>query len=204
LSFDLRGAMGTRTFWILIASTGMWSMIGTGLVFHLDALLASRGLTTAEAAWATPIMATCMAAMQLAGGRIADRAAPGRLAAAALVLVTGACTAFALGHGAMLVAAYGVYGLGQGLMSLVNSTVWARYFGRPHLGKIRGTALASAISASAVGPLVLGACAVGAIAAAVISPWAVRPDVCATDANDAEEFGGEYSSAAALTLRAAA
>jgi OFA family oxalate/formate antiporter-like MFS transporter len=204
LSFDLAAAVRTRTFWILIVATSVWSMIGTGLIFHLDALLASRGLGASEAAWATPVMAICMAAMQLAGGRIADRVAPGRLAAAALSLVTASCMTFAMGRGAALTAAYGVYGLGQGLMSLVTATVWTRYFGRRHLGRIRGTALTAAISASAVGPLVMGvsvdffggfepslwAFAAGAIVVAAISPWATRPETDGegVTARTAEEF----------------
>lgn len=211
LSFDLASAMRTRTFWILIIATSVWSMIGTGLIFHLDALLASRGLSAREAAWATPIMAMCMAAMQLAGGRVADRVAPGRLAAVALMLVMGSCIAFAMGHGGGLTAAYGVYGLGQGLMSLVTSTVWARYYGRRYLGRIRGTALTAAISASAAGPLVLGVSAdflggfepslwvfaAGAAAAAVISPWATRPEV-------GDGIAGAVEPLEEFTLRAAA
>ena len=132
-------------------------MIGTGLIFHLDSLLVSRGLSSAEATWATPLMATCMAVMQLVGGRLADLVAPGRMAAAALVLVGIACVAFASGRGETLIAAYGLFGLGQGLMSLVSTTVWARFYGRVHLGRIRGIALTAGISASATGPLVMGA-----------------------------------------------
>lgn len=188
-AYDLRAAMSTRAFWILIGATSVWSMIGTGLVFHLDALLTSRGLPASDAAWATPVMALCMAATQLFGGRLADRAPPGRLAAAALALVAGACIVFATGRGGELVAAYGTYGVAQGLMSLVSTTVWARFFGRLHLGRIRGTALSAGISSSAVGPLVMGAScdylggfepsmwafAVGAVAAAMICPKATRP-----------------------------
>jgi OFA family oxalate/formate antiporter-like MFS transporter len=189
-AYDLRTAMTTRAFWILVAATSMWSMIGTGLIFHLDSLMAARGVSPRETAWATPLMATCMAVMQLAGGRLADRAQPGRMAAAALLIVGGACVAFALGRGSALVAAYGAFGIGQGLMTLVSSTVWARYYGRLHLGRIRGAALTAAISASSAGPLVMGASvdylggfepsmwvfAVGAVSMAALSPLATRPE----------------------------
>jgi MFS family permease len=193
LSFDLASAVRTRTFWILITANCMWSMIGTGLVFHLDSLLASRGMSAAQAAWATPVMAICMAGVQLAGGWIADRAAPGRLLTTALILVATACMALALGRGIELVAAYGIYGVAQGIMSLVTTTVWARFYGRKHLGRIRGTALTAGISGSAVGPLVMGACAdacggfgpsmwafaAGALLVSLICPLATRPEVAA-------------------------
>ncbi len=188
-SYDLSTAMQTRAFWIIIVATSMWSMIGTGLIFHLDSLLGSRGLSALEIAWATPVMALCMAAMQLVGGRLADRVPPGRMGAAALALVAGACVAFAVGRGGALVAAYGVYGLGQGIMSLVSTTIWARFYGRAHLGRIRGTALTAAISASAVGPLAMGASvdylggfepsmwafAAGAVIVSLACPWATAP-----------------------------
>jgi OFA family oxalate/formate antiporter-like MFS transporter len=195
-SFDLAAAVRTRAFWILLAATSVWSMIGTGLVFHLDGLLASRGLSALEIAWTTPLMAVCMAATQLAGGRLADRVAPGRLAAVALAMEAGTCVMFATTGGILPVAAYGVFGAAQGVMSLVSSTVWTRYFGRRHLGKIRGTTLTVAISASAMGPLVMGvsfdyfggfdtsmwAFAAAATALAMASPWATRPEaMCACE-----------------------
>jgi OFA family oxalate/formate antiporter-like MFS transporter len=197
-AYDLRAAMRTRAFWILMIATSVWSMIGTGLVFHLESLLGSRGMSASDAAWATPVMAFCMALTQVLAGRIADRTAPGRLAATALVLMAASCITFATGHGLALIGAYAVYGVGAGVTSLVSTTVWARYYGRVHLGRIRGTALTAAISASAVGPLVMGASvdflggfetsmwvfAAGACLSALVSPLATRPtalDVSSVD-----------------------
>jgi OFA family oxalate/formate antiporter-like MFS transporter len=208
-AYDLQAAMHTRAFWILMTATSVWSMIGTGLVFHLESLLGSRGMSASDAAWATPVMAFCMALTQLLAGRLADRKEPGRLAATALALVAGSCIAFATGHGVMLIGGYALYGLGQGLMSLVTTTVWARFYGRVHLGRIRGTALTAAISASAVGPLVMGASvdflggfepsmwifAAGACIAALVSPLATRPA-----ALDVEVVGGERSDSAVLMV----
>jgi MFS family permease len=197
-AFDLHDAMGTRAFWILMIATSVWSMVGTGLVFHLDALLTSRGLPASQSAWATPILATCMGLTQLFGGRLADRSPPGRLLATALALEAAACLALATTRGGELVAAYGVFGLAQGLMSLASTTVWARFFGRVHLGRIRGTALSAGISSSAVGPVVMGASvdylggfepslwafAGGALLVAAVSPWATRPALASNVADD--------------------
>ena len=35
-------------------------------------------------------------------------------------------------------------------------TVWARYFGRVHLGKIRGTVWTATVAGSALGPPIMG------------------------------------------------
>jgi OFA family oxalate/formate antiporter-like MFS transporter len=197
-AYDLRGAMRTRAFWILMTATSVWSMIGTGLVFHLESLLSSRGMSASDAAWATPVMAFCMALTQLLAGRLADRTAPGRLATIALLLMAGSCITFAVGQGLALIGAYAIYGIGAGVTSLVTTTVWARFYGRVHLGRIRGTALTAAISASAVGPLVMGASvdflggfepsmwifAAGACLSALVSPLATRPAALRADHSD--------------------
>ncbi|HMP05636.1 MAG TPA: MFS transporter, partial [Lacipirellulaceae bacterium] len=72
-SYDLRAARRTAAFWVFLMATSVWSLIGTGYVFHLQPLLESRGLTPAAIAWATPLMASAMATMQLAGGRLPGR-----------------------------------------------------------------------------------------------------------------------------------
>ena len=41
-------------------------------------------------------------------------------------------------------------------MTVVSGTVWPRYFGRLHLGEIRGVALGAAVAGSSVGPLLIG------------------------------------------------
>ena len=48
-------------------------------------------------------------------------------------------------------------GAGQGTFMAVRSTIWVRYYGRPHLGKIQGTLTTVEVAASSMGPLVMGA-----------------------------------------------
>ena len=191
-SFDLRGAMGTRAFWILIAASAIWSLIGTGLIFHLDALLAERGIDARYAGRATAAMAICMAIGQLAAGILADRICVRWHFAAALAILVGVCLVIVRGDGLWPVAAYGFYGFAQGTISVASMTVWARFFGREHLGRIRGTVLTASIGGSAIGPVIMGASAdylggfgpslgMLAAAAAVVAactPWAQRPKMC--------------------------
>ena len=46
-------------------------------------------------------------------------------------------------------------GLGGGLVMVLFFSVWARVYGRRHLGRIQGIAQAMTVLASALGPLVL-------------------------------------------------
>ncbi|HMD10702.1 MAG TPA: MFS transporter, partial [Marmoricola sp.] len=49
-------------------------------------------------------------------------------------------------------------GLGGGLVMVLFFSVWARAFGRRHLGRIQGIAQAMTVLASALGPLLLAWC----------------------------------------------
>ena len=50
-----------------------------------------------------------------------------------------------------------VFGAGQGLAIVTSSTLWVRYYGREHLGKIRGAVWCTTVAGSGCGPFLLGA-----------------------------------------------
>ncbi|WP_218932094.1 MFS transporter [Adhaeretor mobilis] len=153
----LREASRTAGYWVLIGATATWAMIGTGLVFHMEALFAERGIHATTMQLAPTMLALGMAVMQLLGGALADGVAIRWLLMFALSGIGASCLAVMVSSsGSGLLAAFTLYGFSQGLMSVIAGTAWARFFGRAHLGKIRGTAITSAVAASSVGPLVLG------------------------------------------------
>jgi MFS-type transporter involved in bile tolerance (Atg22 family) len=49
-----------------------------------------------------------------------------------------------------------ILGSAQGLWGGLGNTVWVRYFGREHLGKIRGSVWTAAVAGSSVGPFLMG------------------------------------------------
>ena len=94
-----------------------------------------------------------MGATQLVGGIMADRLAVRWLLVAAMTLLTATCVVLAWAETLpMLVSGYVLFGCSAGMMSIVAGTAWARYFGRTHLGKIRGTSLTAAVAARRLGP----------------------------------------------------
>ena len=188
-------ARATTSFWILIAATATWALIGTGFVFHLEALFSAQGFDESYATRAMTIMAAAMATFQLLGGVLADRIALRWLLVAAQSLIAVSSTLLALGSANLLLPAFGVYGVAQGMMSIIAATGWARFYGRTHLGKIRGVSLTAAIAGSSLGPLLLAvsddylggfapslwvfACMAGLIA--VASLWAKPPGKMTND-----------------------
>jgi len=156
LGMTVQQAMQHRAYWILLAATATWALIGTGLVFHLDALFESYGLGKAASTRAITCMALGMATAQILGGFLADRLALRWLVTTAIGLIAISCVMLATGNLANLIPSFAVYGCAQGLMSIIAGTAWARYFGRAHLGKVRGTSLTAAIAGSSLGPLLMG------------------------------------------------
>jgi MFS family permease len=49
-----------------------------------------------------------------------------------------------------------IYGASDGLLVVVAGTIWVRYYGRFHLGKIRGTTMTAIVLGSAIGPFLVG------------------------------------------------
>lgn len=155
--FTVGEAMRHRAYWILVAATALWALIGTGLFFHLAAVFDAVGVDAEGSTKVVGQVAITMGAMQLLGGILADRFAIRWILLGAMTLLTAGCVIFAAAIGKeFLVLAYLVFGLSQGLMTIVANTSWARFYGRAHLGKIRGMSLTAAVAGSAIGPVVMG------------------------------------------------
>jgi MFS family permease len=57
----------------------------------------------------------------------------------------------------LLAHTYGVLiGVSTGLISLVGGTIFARYYGREHIGKLRGGVLTAQVAGSSLGPVITG------------------------------------------------
>ena len=156
IGMTLEEARQHRAFWILIAASATWSLIGTGFVFHINAISEAVGLTTTDSARAMLVLGVGMAVAQIGGGVLADRIALRWLIVAAIGMIAVSCLLLAAGQARLMVPAFAVHGLAQGTMSIIASTGWARYFGRAHLGRIRGISLTAAIAGSSLGPLLMG------------------------------------------------
>jgi MFS family permease len=145
-----------RSFWILLLGMAAWTMVGTGMIFAIVPLFKSRGLTEVHAATAYTLQTLAQAMMQLSGGLLSRFATARRLLAVALGGIATSAAVLATGWLWATTPAYVIYGAGQGLMTIVAGTSWAHYFGRKHLGKIRGASMMAAIGGSSIGPVVLG------------------------------------------------
>jgi OFA family oxalate/formate antiporter-like MFS transporter len=47
-------------------------------------------------------------------------------------------------------------GITQGFGGVVSGTIWAKYYGRAHIGKIRGSVFTAGVVGSSLGPFIMG------------------------------------------------
>ena len=133
-------------------------MAGTGVLFYLFTLCEDRGFGSSVPAHLFKTFGLSMLAMQLTGGVLADFFPLNKLLGTGSVML---CIGFALiGCGqtempyCMVLPDY--FGGGQGLLLAVGAVIWVRYYGRTHLGSIRGSTWCLTVAGSGCGPLLMG------------------------------------------------
>jgi MFS transporter, OFA family, oxalate/formate antiporter len=155
--FTLRQALRTRAFWILAVFSAMGFMVQAGVSLHQVGHYIRQGLPGSSAA----IMASVFALAQVPGGLLwsaITRRIPVRL----VLAIAGICVALgAMGTALASTLAWGilsagVIGGGVGGLHLLLRLAWADYYGRQHLGTIRGITLPVQIGGQAVGPVTAG------------------------------------------------
>ncbi|MCJ7625180.1 MAG: MFS transporter [Anaerolineaceae bacterium] len=154
---DLRAAIRTRSFWIMIAIFSCWSLVGTAYVYNMIPILTARGLSETQAAASYVGLSTIAAMLRFFGGYLADHIPLNWLvfASAGTYAVALSVLTFAPISWMMIVFAV-LYGVAQALVNGVMATVWVRYFGRDHLGKISSIVIAAMVAGSSAGPFLLG------------------------------------------------
>jgi MFS family permease len=157
IHFTLRQALQTRAFWVLSAFSAAGFMVQAGVSLHHVSHYIQQGMPRPSAA----IMASVFALAQVPAGllwSILTRPLPVRalLALAGLAVACGAAlTAFAATVASGIIAA-GTLGVGVGGLHFLLRLAWADYYGRQHLGTIRGVTLPVQIGGQALGPIIAG------------------------------------------------
>lgn len=156
-NYTVREALRTPAFWILAFFSMVGFMAQAGVSLHQTAHYVDAGVSHGQAA----LVATSFALGQIPGGMVwslLGRRAPVRvmLAISAVWLSAGV---FGIGFTHQLAwgIAFGfLFGAGVGGLHTLLRLAWADYYGRVHLGAIRGLTLPAQIGGQAIGPVVSG------------------------------------------------
>jgi MFS family permease len=132
-------ALRTPAFWLIAATFGVASVGVTGLNLHVYAFVTDQGHPAIVAALVLSIIAFMQFSTPIAWGFLAERRNIARLIMAKFLIQAAGLICALSGYG--LPSLYGgffLYGIGLGGTSILSEMIWANYFGRVSLGKIRG------------------------------------------------------------------
>jgi len=157
INWTLPEAIRTPAFWVAAAGFSSVAMLATALTFHIVDIFLMEGLPVNVAAISYVPLAVTSAVLTLTGGILADKMRVKYLVFLALMF-QGLALWFAMLVSSTLALLLFQITLGAtfGLSQISGSVLWARYFGRLHLGRIQGTVATITVSGTAVGPVLFG------------------------------------------------
>lgn len=157
IGLTLGQTLRTYSFWIVTWGTTLFALIQTAIFFSLVPILKERGMGESDATAMMVAFALGSVVFQLLGGALTDRFhAPSLLFVGVSLLSVGVAVLAYSRDAAVVGVAGALLGASQGLFFGASQPLWARYFGRLHLGKIRGLLMTLMVGTSSLGPLAAG------------------------------------------------
>jgi MFS family permease len=155
ISYPLGQVLRLPSFYLLLVAFSLLFLVGPGLVLHLIPYLKDRGIDPQQGVWILSLWSGAGAIGAVAAGFLTERVGTRYIATAAFLL---------MGAGFALLLA--VFSLGIGLLwavfmgSVAGATfntlyqvIFADYYGRESLGRVRGVVWPVQMLSNSVGPL---------------------------------------------------
>ncbi|OPY97791.1 hypothetical protein A5906_36650 [Bradyrhizobium sacchari] len=153
-SFTRRQALRTGVFWLLCAAGFLTNAVGTALLLNHFSIMQTAGIAHNDALLLLSFLAGVQAAATLGTGFLVDRYEPRHLVPFAMLMLALAAALPAFGNGVAISVLYALnVGAAYGSQQAINAAGYAHYFGRDHLGAIRGASFVFGIAGAAFGPL---------------------------------------------------
>jgi len=156
-NWTLDEARQTSAFWIFFVAISVITMTTAGVVFHQVSLLAQRGFERATVVHVFQMVALSTVAGNLLFGKLLDWYTPRRLMTVALGCLVLALIAVQWMSVPWHTAIFaGLMGTAGGAFRVLDASLWPHYYGRLHLGSIRGLTMMGTMGGTALGPYPLG------------------------------------------------
>lgn len=153
----LRAALRSITFWSLIGASVVPSLVVTGLAFNQVAILTDRGFPSSLAATTFAVESAVALPTTLLAGWLVDRFPVRVILMLGQVCLIVAMLFLLVAQSPALVLCYSAWrGASSGLWMVAADVAWPSYFGRKHLGSIRGVGFAVGVVGAAIGPIPFG------------------------------------------------
>jgi sugar phosphate permease len=156
-SYTRQEALRTRALWLLTLSFGCFGAGSFAVLIHGIPFVTDAGFARSEAALAASIAGVANLLAKFMWGYTLARfqvrtlwtaSFGGMIVGASLMLLAGEIDSLAL-----MLAAFFVWGLGFGGGVPLGEFIWAKYFGRVHIGAVRSIGMPIGIAFGAGGPL---------------------------------------------------
>ena len=150
-------ALHKPAFWLIVITFGVAHIGVSGLNLHVFSFVSDQGHSEMVAALVMSTIAFTQFSTPIVWGLLAERANIARLIMAKfLIQAAGILLALSSPGLLPLYAGFFLYGIGMGGTSILAEMIWANYFGRISLGKIRGMGSLLTHAFSAGGPPFFG------------------------------------------------
>lgn len=155
-NWSLNEVLRDPTFWKLLSCSVCSGMIGTGLVFHQETILAAHGISKSLSMWLITFQALIGTGAAFAAGSLTDRYPAEKLLSLAMLMLGVGVGIICVMPVWWLVFGFAILnGLHGAIQRTAGSVVWVNYYGRSNQGVIRGAAMSAMILAAAIGPIPL-------------------------------------------------
>ena len=156
-NWTLDEAKSTGAFWVFAAALSTMTLLMAGLVFHHISLFEVRGIDRDTAINTFNVVAIFAVIANLSMGRLLDKFSARRMMALTLGLLIAAILLVQVMTTPTQAFIYALLiGLASGNFRVIDSVVWAKYYGRLNLGVIKGATMIGVIGSTALGPYPLG------------------------------------------------
>ena len=157
ISWTVREAVGSSTFWRLLAVASITMFTSSSVILHRLPNFIDRGLDAQLVASSIGIEVAVAGASVFTLGYLAERM-PVRYLSGAAFIVSGVAISLTIiaDTPLLLILSMIAYGIGVSGNQLLRDYIWAEYFGRQHLGSIRGIVNPVILAFSAVGAPLAG------------------------------------------------
>ena len=153
-SWTLQQALRDKSLWLLTGALTVVGLCVSSVVIHEVSYITDRGFSKATAALVLSTHAAMASVGRLLWGFIVERVRVRYAMAAVYILCGASLVLLVTAEFAVLLLVFAVvYGLSIGGYSVTTAVAFANYYGRDHVGSIRG----------AISPLVTGSVALGPV-----------------------------------------
>ena len=152
----VREAIRTVAFWAVLAGQALGQAALFGVLFHQVAYMQDKGLSVTDATIVAAVLAGFAIPSKMIYGFLAERYTPQWVMAAVMIPAGASLMLLVVGADRNILIVYAIlYGLTMGGFTPVINVVHAHFFGREHMGAIRGASSPVASVAGSVSPFIV-------------------------------------------------